>query len=357
MQYRFAYRSYRRPLRMPLRTAHGSWTEREGIIVRLADESGHVGFGEIAPIPWFGTETLAEAAEICGQLGDRLKGGEMDDVPARYGCVRFALACAREGFVGRDLQIPPQLGREQAGLGDPALPVRANRLAVAALLPAGREARAILRARIEAGFLAFKWKVGVVDADEELGVLDELLEELPAHARLRLDANGAWNRRQAARWLERCADRPVEFVEQPVAPSDPDALLGLAADYPVKLALDESIVRLDEARAWQERGWTGVFVIKPALAGPLSDLVAWVDASKADVVLSSAIETAVGRAAILGAALAGGLTTRALGFGTGPVFADPTWDGLELGPLVDAGVLAAGQGEALWGRLDQEGNS
>ena len=61
MVYRFSHRAYRLPLRQPLRTAHGLWAEREGLIVRVEDESGRVGFGEIAPIEWFGTETLAEA--------------------------------------------------------------------------------------------------------------------------------------------------------------------------------------------------------------------------------------------------------------------------------------------------------
>ena len=110
------------------------------------------------------------------------------------------------------------------------------------LLPAGRAALEALPDKIEAGFLAYKWKVGVGDLDEELGILDDLFAMLPAYARLRLDANGAWERRQAQRWLAHCAERPVEFVEQPVAAGDEDTLLGLAREFPVTLALDESVV-------------------------------------------------------------------------------------------------------------------
>ncbi len=205
MKFRFAYKSYRLPLGMPLRTAHGVWAEREGIILRLEDEAGAAGFGEIAPIPWFGTETLAGAVEICRKCGDQVAAEVLDAVPERLGCVRFALAQARER---PETRVP-------AG----------NRLPVAALLPAGRAALTVMPEKLEAGFLAFKWKVGVGAVDDELGMLDDLLALLPAHARLRLDANGAWNRRQAGRWLEHCAGRPVEFVEQPVAPADEDTLL------------------------------------------------------------------------------------------------------------------------------------
>jgi O-succinylbenzoate synthase len=332
MTYRFSHKSYRLPLRTPLRTAHGPWAEREGILVRFEGEGGATGFGEIAPIPWFGSETMAEADEICRKLGDRVSDAVLDQVPTRMGAVRFALAAA--------------LGRPGVVVGSPRVPVTA-------LLPAGKAALAALPARLEAGSLSFKWKVGVEPVDLELGLLDELLEVLPAYAKLRLDANGAWDRRQAGRWLTRCADRPVEFVEQPVAPDEEETLHGLAEDYPVKLALDESVTGLDEARRWQAEGWSGIFVIKPALAGPLEEVGAWVVATNADVVLSSAIETVLGRAAIFRFALQHhtALLQRSPGFGIGEVFGDPLWDGPFLGSVLDEGWVKAVNPEALWNAL------
>ncbi|MFZ5496902.1 MAG: o-succinylbenzoate synthase [Verrucomicrobiota bacterium] len=350
MAYRFSCRPYRLLLRTPLRTAQGLWAEREGLLVRLEDEAGRAGYGEVAPIPWFGTETPAEAAEICRGLGDKATEEALNAVPDRFGCVRFALACAREAIAGRGLHPPPS-PRAMAGLGDPARQ-QGKRLPLTALLPAGRSVLEVLPARLEAGFLSFKWKVGVGDADDELGLLDDALARLPAYARLRLDANGAWDRRTAAKWLARCAERPVEFVEQPLPPADEDGLRGLAGDYPVKLALDESVVRLAAARRWQAEGWPGVFVIKPALAGPLGELVAWVRETKADVALSSAIETALGRAAILCFALAHPeLTRRAVGFGVGEVFGDPRWDGPIPGAVLDAGWSDGVNPGELWNAL------
>jgi len=331
MVYRFACKKYRLPLRVPLRTAHGPWGEREGLLVRLEDESGGVGFGEIAPLPGFGTETVAEAEAACAGFGGQAEEAALDAVPERFGCVRFALAAAR-------MKVP-------------AAP-RSTKLPVAALLPAGRAALAVLPDRLGAGFLAFKWKVGVEGAEDELGMLDDLLGLLPDYTRLRLDANGAWDRRTAARWLARCAERPIEFVEQPLAPDDPDGLTGLAADFPVSLALDESVTGLAAAREWQGRGWRGVYVIKPALAGPLEALGAWVDDTKADVVISSAIETAVGRAAILRFVLARNLTRRALGFGVGEIFGDRRWDGPVAGSLLDTGWADSVNSAEIWSALN-----
>ena len=330
MVYRFSHKTYRRPLPKPLRTAHGWWAEREGLIIRLEDEQGRVGFGEVAPIPWFGTETMAAAEETCRKFGDSVDAGLLDAVPESQGCVRFALAQARGG-------------REA--------PAVSLRLPVAALLPAGREALGVLREKLAGGFQAFKWKVGVGPVDDELGQLDDLLAGLPPHATLRLDANGGWTPREAGRWLARCADRPVEFVEQPVAPAEQDVLLGLAGDYPVKLALDESVASLAAARHWQGLGWSGVFVMKPALTGPLAELAGWICGTKADVVFSSAIETALGRSAILEAVLGQSLTKRALGFGTAGIFGDRLWDGPFIGPVADASCIGPKPGEALWNAL------
>jgi O-succinylbenzoate synthase len=327
MSLRFSHRLYRRPLRAPLRTAHSVWTEREGILLRAEGEGGVVRYSEVAPLPWFGTETLEEARDACVRLGDSLSASAVSAVPERLACVRFALAALLEN----------DLAAESTA---------AARLPVAALLPAGKAALPVLAAKIEAGFLAFKWKVGVARADEEMPLLDDLLAQLPSYAKLRLDANGGWSNRDATRWLEFCAGRPLEFIEQPVM--NVDALLGLAEDYPVKLALDESVTGLAAAREWQGRGWRGVFVIKPALAGPLDELVSWACETKPDLVLSSAVETALARSQILRTAFAAKLTERPLGFGVGEIFGDRLWDGPAIGPLLDPSWCDQVNPEELW---------
>jgi O-succinylbenzoate synthase len=349
MVYGLQFRPYRLPLKQSLRTARGAWSAREGTLVRLHDADGRVGFGEIAPIPWFGTETLAEAGEVCRKLGDKVTEEQLAAVPARFGCVRFALAAARAEVERVDLNAPQPAKRAGISATHPTA-----RLPVTALLPAGRDVLAVLPTKLEAGYLSFKWKVGVGAIDDELGIFDDLLAMLPAYTKLRLDANGAWDRRAAAKWLARCAERPVEFVEQPVGPQDESTLLGLAEDYPVTLALDEAVTGLVAAQHWHELGWRGVFVIKPALAGPLGELAAWIANSKADVVLSSAIETAVGRAAILRTALTLPLTTRALGFGIGEVFGDRLWDGPVLGPVLDAGWATGVDAAAAWDAAEEK---
>ncbi|MDD3180562.1 MAG: o-succinylbenzoate synthase [Opitutaceae bacterium] len=325
------YKTYRLPLPTPLRTAHGCWNVREGIIVRLEDEIGRVGYGEVAPIPWFGTESLEEADRICRELGDSVTDEILDAVPQRFGCVRFALAAARDRG---------------------ASPFPERRLPVAALLPPGRAGLKKLPKKLAAGFLAFKWKVGVGEVNSEIAMMDDLLAMMPASGRLRLDANGAWSHRLAARWCERCVGRPIEFIEQPIPPADEDGLRGLAKEYPVPIALDESTVHLQDMQRWHSRGWTGIYVVKPSLAGPLDELQRVVDELSLDVVLSSAIETTIGLRAVLAEALRGRLTKRALGAGRGEIFGQRVFDGPPLGPFLDEAWLVSANPEGVWNALN-----
>lgn len=368
-------RRYRLPLRAAVRTAHGVMTEREGVMVRLEDEAGRAGLGEAAPVPGFGVGTADEAETALRALGGRVSALALTESVAKGGCAGFALESARGEILGQTCGA-----------------ANSRTLPMAALLPAGRSALEKIRALGEAGFRTFKWKVGVAAVREELPLLDEVCAELPKGARLRLDANGAWDRRAAERWLERCAERPVEFVEQPcfaqVSQSaarggqTEDLLHGLAEDYPTAIALDESLAGEGDVERWLAAGWRGVWIIKPSLLGGAT--LARLRTAGADVVFSSALETAVGARAALrmafgwgerkesgvrsqpfrqaqgpervegesgGAAKIAERPPRALGFGVWPLFADPRFDGPYLAPFLRAEDVERINGEAVWNAL------
>ncbi|HVU33273.1 MAG TPA: o-succinylbenzoate synthase [Opitutaceae bacterium] len=350
MAFRLQFRRYRLPLRHPVRTAHEVWTERAGLLLRLEDEQGGVGWGEVAPIPAFGTETVDLAESACRELGEAPSAETLDAIPAGLGCVRQAVVAARQDLAaGRSAEPAPLSGH--------STPYRA----VAALLPAGKAGLTQIEPKAEIGFRVFKWKVGVEPVADELALLDDVCARLPSGAKLRLDANGAWNRRQAEQWLERCAERPVEFLEQPCfAPASAgeaacrradDTLRGLAADYPTPIALDESLVGDGDVERWLGMGWPGWFVVKPTLLGDTRHALQRLEAVKANVVFSSALETVVGARAALRTAFAWTGESKALGFGVWPLFADARFDGPAAAPYIRREDLACLNPETVWSAL------
>ena len=335
MRLRFQFRRYRLAFRTAVRTAHGVWTEREGLIVRLTDEAGRVGLGEAACLPWFGTETVAAAEAAAGKLGEWIESEQLADVPMNLVCLRNALAAAQAAWAS-----PIEVRNETRG--------------VAALLPAGRAVLEAIRPKAEAGFRVFKWKVGVGDLADELGLFDDVCAALPNGAKLRLDANGAWDRRKAERWLERCAERPVEFVEQPVAADArgaDDLLRGLAEDWPTPIALDESLASGADIERWIGEGWRGVWVVKTSLLRDVAGALVQLEKAQAQVVFSSALETAVGAKAALQWAMAWPGEPRALGFGVWPLFQDARCDGPYAAPFIRPADVARIDPEAVWNAI------
>lgn len=312
-----ALRRYALPFRSPLRTAHGPWSVREGLLLRVTGDAGRVGFGEIAPVNGFGGPSLDDC------VADLTRLGALPPLDALVDQAK-TLPGLRGALVDAGVALAPAPARSR------------DHVTVAALLPAGRAALAVLKDRLELGFRVAKWKVGVAPIADELALLDDLLAVLPAGARLRLDANGAWDRRQAERWLDVAAGRPIEHVEQPIdarVRGAEDLLQGLAADYPVPVALDESIAQDADVAAWLDRGWAGVFVIKPTLLVNPAWAVERLAAARAKVVFSSALETAVGFKAALRWAFAWTGEPRAVGFGVGSLFAGPAGEVPPLAPF------------------------
>jgi o-succinylbenzoate synthase len=302
--YQFIYSIYHRRFRQPLHTSHGLWAVRSGIIVRLIDRiSGRSEAGEIAPIDWFGSESLAEAIEWCQSIGEDLTMTQIQQIPDTLPACQFGCGSAAIAFDSPPVNISP-------------IPTQS------ALLPTGAAAIDAWQALAAQGYSTFKWKIGVAPIAEEMAIWQQLMAALPASAKLRLDANGGLTYPQAVQWLERCDREPrIEFLEQPLAPDLISATIDLNRTFSTPIALDESVATFAKLRAVYHQGWRGIYVIKPGIAGFPWRLTGFITEHQLDVVFSSVLETSVGRSTAF--ELAAGLNlTRAMGFGVENWFED-----------------------------------
>lgn len=294
------FKPYARSFLRPLHTSYGRWETREGLILRLRDRTGRLGWGDVAPLPWFGTETLQGAIDFIRALDGEMALEQVWQIPDHLPCCQFAFESAVRGLSERP--EPPRISLEPAR--------------VAALLPAGDRAVAAWAAAWQRGHRTFKWKIGVFASELEWQWLGQLLERLPASGRLRLDANGALTPDSCRGWLERCdrAGDRVEFLEQPL--DSVAEMQAIASQFRTPIALDESVTQFKQLQACLNAGWRGPVVLKPAIAGFPSRLQATIQAKKLDCVFSSVFETFVGQGAALSlAAGASPQKQRALGFG------------------------------------------
>ncbi|MEB3161705.1 MAG: o-succinylbenzoate synthase [Prochlorothrix sp.] len=316
----FQFRHYSRVFRQALFTPLGVWSSRLGMIVRL-QQGDRVAYGEIAPIPWFAGESFDGVFQFCGrwlrQWPDGVTAEAIAAIPDTLPATRFGL-----GWAWEQLQRSPE--------PDPAVPFwpdqahldRGPDLPQAALLPLNSAGLGAWEALWEQGYRTFKLKVGDRPLAQDLELVQSLCQALPGEAKLRLDANGKLEEAGARRLLEVC-DRlgQIEFVEQPIAarlfadislgPLEPEAaaalasydpwplLQALAQEYQTPIAVDESVTTVEQVRAAYDRGWRGVFVLKPSLAGSPQAVRDLLGLPELDLVFSSAFESAIGRQAVL----------------------------------------------------------
>jgi O-succinylbenzoate synthase len=303
---KFHFKLYQNYFKQPLQTSHGVWSVREGIIISLTNSAGVTSRGEIAPLPWFGSETLAQAVKFCQQLGEAITKQEIMAIPDHLPCCQFALESAYLALTQDDL-------------------VRSSHtLNFCYLLPAGQEALIAWQDLYQANSATtFKWKIGVLTLVEEIAILKQLHNNLPPQVKLRLDANGGLNLTQAQQLLSVTDGlQRIEFIEQLLSPDKFTDILQLSQKHTTVLALDESVASFQQLQQIYRQGWQGVYVIKAAIMGFTTRLRQFCQNNDLDVVFSSVLETEVGREAVLN--LVQQLDhPRAVGFGVQHIYNKP----------------------------------
>lgn len=294
----FQFEVYQRRFKQPLYTSHGVWQVRTGIIVTLIDQAGVVSQGEIAPLPWFGSETQAQALEFCQQLGSAITQEDIDFIPDSLPCCQFALESA------------------WLNLGNSYAVGQTQDLDFCYLLPLGKRTLTSWQDLKQTQTVkTCKWKIGVLPIAQEIEILLQLDRILPAEIKLRLDANGGLNL-SSARQLFSVTDTlsRIEFIEQPLAPEHLGEMFQLSQAYDTAIALDESVASFRQLQSVHQQGWQGLYVIKAAIMGFPSKLMHFCQIHSLDVVFSSVFETEVARNVVLKMAQELG-HDRAVGFG------------------------------------------
>ena len=300
--YQFEFRFYQRKFARSLTTSHGQWHVRQGIIIRLREATGKVGWGEIAPLPWFGSETWEQALSFCQNLPSEITSDMIKTIPEDLPACQFGFesAICQESFSAES----------------------AERIAYSCLLPAGPASLQLWQGFWHRGYRTFKWKIGAIAIAEELKIFAQLTKELPRGTKLRLDANGGLTWEEACQWLDSCEGKAVEFIEQPLEVEKFSQMQELSEKYATPIALDESVATLDRLESCYQRGWRSIFVIKPAIAGSPSRLRQFCQSHPIDIVFSSVMESAIGRNAALKLAAELQAGQRAVGFGVQQWFAE-----------------------------------
>lgn len=292
---------YHVPFTEPLRIGTVVHAHREGLLIRITEKGGRLGWGEIAPLPGFSTETLDEAhAQVlsirdslgnCRSLKEYLLRDEL------LASVHYGLELAYYNLCA---------DKQQTALPFLITGTPRTDLTLSALLPADGEDAVTQAARlVAAGCRSIKLKVGRGDPERDAARVRQLRDTVGPSIEIRLDANQAWSMPQARAFLHAISGAQVSYVEEPLA--NQSRLEELARLTTVPLALDESLVSLPSDNLVRHT-YAHAVILKPTLIGGIQatvDIAARAQSLGMQAVISSAFETGVGLLGIvaLGAAV------------------------------------------------------
>lgn len=289
---------YALPFRDPYVTARGRLEQREMVLLRLRSDDGLVGLGEAVPLSLRGGATLSQ---VVAELEGLARRDEVDEEALGSGALALS-APARCAALTALLDLR---GRRAASEAVPA-ETTTESVECNATLVAGEPAAVAADAERWAseGFSTFKLKLGVGD---DVGQVRAAREALGAEARIRVDANAAWDVETARRTLKEIEPFEVELVEQPVATLEEAARVSESTSIP--LAGDESIEDRGDAVRAVKLGACKLAGLKLSKVGGPEEAIAIAEVLPSFV--SSALDGPVGIAA--GAQVAQTLDQAALG--------------------------------------------
>jgi len=159
--------------------------------------------------------------------------------------------------------------------------------------------------KLENGFDCIKMKIGAIEIQEELHLLEAIRKEYDAQKiTLRVDANGAFTEESAMPVLEKLAQLDIHSIEQPISKGQEEAMARLCKQTPIPIALDEELIGVLDSAAKKEllKMIRPQFIIlKPSFIGGFQGSEAWIDIAEALDIgwwVTSALESNVGLNAI-----------------------------------------------------------
>ena len=224
--------AYRVPLARPVQTSFGKMRDRPAVLLRLTDDDGTYGWGEVF-CNWPAAGAEHRARLVLEDIADLVFADNWDSAPTLFDYLTTAthikvLQTAEPGpfaqaIAGLDMAFSDLMARRAA------LPLanhlRADAPATVPVYASGiqiDDAPAMIPAARDAGFKAFKIKVGfdiAADAKKTKEIAASLLDgEL-----LMADANQAWNVDEAADFLTRLGETKLRWLEEPIRVDFPAA--------------------------------------------------------------------------------------------------------------------------------------
>ena len=256
-----------RPLffKKPAQTSRKTLSQKPTFLLKVTQNNRTV-WGECSLIPGLSYESVEQTEEKLKEL-EKATSLEINDIPKEMPALRFAVETVVNKLSNSESKTPFSKGSQGQTINGLIWMGDAN-----SMVEQARD----LKAR---GFKTIKLKIGALDFDEELKILNEIREICPhPEYTLRLDANGAWGV-EALDKLNQLSEFNIHSIEQPVAPGQFGLMKTICDNSPIDITLDEELIGVfeeDEMSSLLDATCPQYIILKPSLIGGLEMANKWI---------------------------------------------------------------------------------
>jgi o-succinylbenzoate synthase len=293
-----SYKKYILNFKQPGGTSRGVLHTKETYFLIL-DKDGKKGMGECGLFKGLSIDDGPDYEEklqwVCTNihLGKEKILKQLSDFPS----IQFGI---EQAFLSLQSKNPFELFPSTFTQGKDAIPING-------LVWMGTEAfmKQQINQKLEAGFTIIKLKIGAIDFETELALLKSIRNEYSSQEiELRVDANGAFDPKNALEKLKQLSDFDLHSIEQPIKPNQWQEMADLCLKTPLPIALDEELIgifSLKEKEKLINIIQPQYIILKPSLIGGFRGSEDWIKIVNVHNVgwwITSALESNIGLNAI-----------------------------------------------------------
>ncbi len=293
MPYKLSFEKKTFVFKRPSGTSRGVLTEKHAWFLTVWEEENPEvkGIGECSIIP--GLSPDFESFEDYEAKLERFCSDPENEDLTEWPSIKFgwesALLDLKSG--GKRLYFDNAFSR-----GETSLPING-------LIWMGEEAfmREQIEDKISAGFTTIKMKIGAIDFETELKLLQSIRDRYSKEEiTLRVDANGAFDSEEALDKLKELDRLDIHSIEQPIRQGNWDAMYDLCRKTPLPIALDEELIGINESEEKKRLLDTiqpQFIILKPSLHGGISGTQEWIALAEERNIpwwMTSALESNIG---------------------------------------------------------------
>ena len=292
------YKKYILNFKKPSGTSRGIMTEKETWFLIL-EENRKIGIGECGILRTLSIDDRPDYEEKLQWVCDNIHLGKdtLWEALIEFPSIQFGVEMA---FLSLISKTPFELFPSEFTLAE-------ENMLINGLVWMGEEhfMKLQIEDKLAQGFSCIKLKIGAIDFDKELNLLQFIRQNFDAKTiEIRVDANGAFSTNEALEKLNKLAQFELHSIEQPIKANQIEAMKLLCKKTPFPIALDEELIGVfgfENKQELLEKIQPQYIILKPSLIGGFKGTLEWITIAENLNIgwwITSALESNIGLNAI-----------------------------------------------------------